>query len=234
MTLSRFAWLAGVLLGLPWVNPATAMEGRTIDEATGSPLAGVFVIISRWASVPLGIERRTSCISYDVAISDADGRFSVSLPLNLLARMVGRIEGEDISFYKQGYYFRAPGGGGQPFVLRRDPRPTAERYAEMLAIAVKTDCASGGKGNEKAVAPLRAMHEELRSSATTSAQRRSARDWLLYIDIAEYGHDEGWKKKNARDGDWFSRCLRITRSDPMTGKTTQIIVRTDVDRSDCD
>jgi hypothetical protein len=94
----------------------------------------------------------------------------------------------------------------------------------MLAIAVNTDCASGGKGNEKAVAPLRAMHEELRSSATTSAQRRAARDWLLYIDTAEYGHDEGLKKKQARDGDWFSRCLRITRSDPMTGKTTQIIV----------
>ena len=69
--------------------------------------------------------------------------------------------------------------------------------------------------------------------ATTPAERQLARNWLLRIDLAEYGSEEAEKRRKARDADYFSRCVRFVRVDPMTGKR-EIVVREGVDRSDCD
>lgn len=221
------------LLSLPPVCVAASDVYIVVDEANQKPLAGVFVILNRLASVSLGVQSRTTCISYGITQTDANGRFTLpALPADVLARVVGRIVSEGMSFYAPGYRDTRTRRDGR-FVLGHDARPLAERYKDLGEIAGQTDCGSDTGRNERAIPLYRAMYAELRAGATTPAERQMVRDWAVRLDIVEFGYDEGKKRTKAREADYFGRCIRLSTTDPVTGNK-EIVPRKGVDTSDCD
>lgn len=73
--------LAGLLVtesGCTISVSGSAMEGRVVDEATGSPLQGVLVIAEWSGDVGGPVQSSRTCFHLEIATTDADGRYRIN------------------------------------------------------------------------------------------------------------------------------------------------------------
>ena len=175
----RLAILAGI--GLIAIAAAYYMGmGAVVDEATGKPLEGVFVV-GRWRGQQITpIESSSVCFKIDSTRSDANGRFMLwPVSWNFDPRLWSRER--QLMFYKRGYRLSNPTSADFSTVqMRIDDSPIDDRFGFMSRMAMQAVCGTVGQQIKYVLPVYEAMTEEAKEVADASS-RRSYLNGLMWL-----------------------------------------------------
>ena len=165
----RLAILAGI--GLIAIAAAYYMGmGAVVDEATGKPLEGVFVV-GRWRGQQITpIESSSVCFKIDSTRSDANGRFMLwPVSWNFDPRLWSRER--QLMFYKRGYRLSNPASADFSTVqMRIDDSPIDDRFGFMSRMAMQAVCGTVGQRIKYILPIYEAMADEATRVADSSGR----------------------------------------------------------------
>ena len=199
MTNKQITWLK-ILGGLTLAYVALsviASEGTVIDQTTGKPIGGAFVIAYWNGNTGWVVQPSTSCYYVEATTTNEKGRFDVSMftgNLNPLRKDRTR----NIHIYVPGYYATSK-SDDEKLVFMMAPREgsKSEQFKDIVDMGNQgAGCSSGDKKSRLPF--LRARQRELAALATTKSERTDAERELAYADILEFGEkiaDEKFQKR---------------------------------------
>ena len=180
--------LAGVaiLLGIYATDSLTSM-GKVIDEETGKPLDGVFVLAHWKSSGSNVIDSRTVCYAFAWTKSDKNGRFWLrSLSWNINPFYWERHRYTEL--YLAGYESARGDKSANDVRKMRKVKGTAEeRLKELTGIGYRRDCVSENEAKEMLAPLYKAQHEEAISIALTPEEKKMAESLRGELIEAEFG-----------------------------------------------
>ena len=181
----RATALAVVLLTM---LAACADEGVVVERDSGRPLAGVVVVRTWQSSIAVPVGGYTKCHHFELATSDAEGRF----------RTGWRPFGGDSKVnaaYKRGYHM-APGTNYQDrIVMEPHASDGSRRLQQILERRLPWSCPD----TERLIEPiLRPQHQEAMEAASTPAEYDLADGVLGAIESLTLGMEAASKNLEAR------------------------------------
>ena len=189
MTNKQITWLK-ILGGLTLAYVALsviASEGTVIDQTTGKPIAGAFVIAYWNGNTGWVVQPSTSCYYVEATTTNEKGRFDVSMftgNLNPLRKDRTR----NIHIYVPGYYATSK-SDDEKLVFMMAPREgsKSEQFKDIIDSGNPRGCSSVDK---KITLPyLRALHKELAALATTKDENDRVESTMIIADSVEFGED---------------------------------------------
>ena len=181
--------LVVALLGLQWLNVA-AGSGKVIDEETGLPLEGAFVVISWKSGGPGIVDGRTFCMGLDVAKTDKEGRYSLpSFSGNFNPFRWERYSAMEV--YLAGYE-SSPNNKPDADVrkLRRFKGSVEARLNVLSGIGYRESCVPENERKAKLAPLYRAQYEEAMRIANSDAEKVHVRTLKYALDSAELPYDD--------------------------------------------
>lgn len=171
-----------------------AFEGMVVEEGTGKPVAGAFVI-AKWThngGNPVGTN--TTCPHVEVVMTDANGRYKI--PAIFISSFFGTYRKvyafktglEDVTALNQNESWRS---------LRMAPfKGTAEeRLASYDRYGYLEGCGKAEEYTPKLIPLYRAIHEEAKALGVTSSKEKELEGSLKFFK--EFGDEsKDWWKPN--------------------------------------
>lgn len=204
MTHKQKTWLkaiGGALLAY-FALTVIASEGTIIDQTTGKPIAGAFVIAYWNGNVNSVVQTHTSCYHLEATRTDENGRFKVSMfSGNLNPIRQDRTRNEHI--YVPGYEVTYKSDVEKlSFMMTPRVGSRSEQFKAIMGLGSQgAGCSSG---DQKSRVPyLRALHKELAALASTANERVVADEALSSADILEFGEEianQNYQKR--REAKW--------------------------------
>lgn len=177
--------LAAVLLTM---LVACAEEGVVVERGSGRPLDGVVVVRTWQGSIAVPVQGYTQCHHFELATSDADGRF----------RTGWRPFGGDskITFaYKRGYHITAGTNYQDRIVMEPHASDGPSRLQQILGRSLPWSCPD----TKRLIEPiLRPRHQEAMEAASTPAEYDLADGLLGAIESMTLGMEAASKNLKAR------------------------------------
>lgn len=211
LTRKRLLALSIALVAVVWTSLPDS--GAIRDKATGKPIAGAIVMAEWNGSIMMPVQSSSTCYKVAMAISDADGRFSMpSLSWDLRPYLFGR--SRSIRVLAMGRR-EAPDSDASNLriVMEPDDRPPREQVDRITDPLRSLGCSGG---NEAIFRPLLlAVRQELaRLPASAEIERKS--DWLTYeIDLLDVGEAEAYRRQeHRREAETSRRMVHVACSAP--------------------
>lgn len=194
---SPIALVATLALGLGCMS-SSAHADQVIDEDTGKPLEGVFVMVSWHSDGPSIAISRAVCYAFETLRTDKNGMYAMpkfSWNFNPLLWERHR----SVEFYLPGYE-RSPNDFRDSDVglMRRFKGTAEERLKKLRSVGYRQSCVSEREA-KKYLAPLyKAQYEEAKSIAVTPEDKKIAESLRISQIHAEVGYEAFTKM--LRDG----------------------------------
>ncbi len=191
MTHKQKTWLksiGGVLLAY-FALTVIASEGTVIDQTTGKPIAGAFVIAYWIGNTGFIVQPHSSCYHVEATTTDEKGRFNVSMFTGNL-NPVRRDRTRNVHIYVPGYESTYKSDAEKlVFMMARREGPRSEQFKAIMGLG-RSQGAGCSSGDQKSRVPyLRALHKELAALASTANERGVADEALSSADILEFGEE---------------------------------------------
>lgn len=184
---SQISFSAVMALALSCFGSAANAE-QVMDEETGKPLEGVFVMVS-WSSDGPGIVvSSTVCYAFETLQTDKNGMYKLpkfSWNFNPLLWERHR----SVELYLAGYE-RSPNDFHDSDVakMRRFKGTAQERLKKLSSIAYRESCMSDGQRKEKLAPLYKAQFEEARNIAIDHNEKEMAEALRARQIEAEFGY----------------------------------------------
>jgi len=193
-----------LIVGLIAFALTSKVEGQVVDDATGAPIPGAFVV-GVWRGYANSFAHgSTGCYHIEFRTTDAEGRFSLSdFTGNLNPLRSDRQL--SIGAYAPGYTVEQQAHEGQ-FRARRRIGDASKQFSE-ISMAPTYDCV--GQGDPRVLPMYRAFAREMAELATTKAQRKASIDAQYLVDLIELGENEALRRSGARLTRMYEEMERI-------------------------
>ena len=152
------------------------------------------------------VESHHTCFAVDVAETDENGQFAISLQPQSPSTLVLE-QRVNVVFYKPGY--KKPESslqGGPTFKMAPDNRAALERMREVIGAARGMECGSEGQQRAVLLPVYRAVYAELEALAPepTDPERVILNYALYLVERLEIGLDQALDNSTKRKKDWGS------------------------------
>lgn len=199
-----------------------ARSGQVVDEKSGTPIAGAFVI-DRWVGTMANNGANQACYHVEVAVTDHQGRYTIPQytdeHFSLLDKHVL------VSAYKEGYVLtednkdggvvaRMDRNNAVQYRMTMDKRTINSRLKYLHSLGNNLACAHGDGSEKSLLSTYNAIrHEEKYFSAMTSAD--SVGDTVLYkINKIAIDNDSAAKHQQEREAMSKPRPMIYRSSEP--------------------
>ena len=168
---------------------SAAYADQVIDEDTGKPLEGVFVMVSWRSDGPSIAISRTVCYAFETLVTDKNGQYTMpkfSWNFNPLLWERRR----SVEFYLAGYE-RSPNDFHDSDVglMRRFKGTAEERLKKLISVSYREACVSEREARNHLAPVYKAQFEEAKSIAMTPAEKKIAESLRISQILAEVGHE---------------------------------------------
>ena len=184
---SRISFAAVMALGSSCFGFAANAE-QVIDEETGKPLEGVFVMVSWHASTANPVISQTVCYAFETLATDKNGMYKMpKFSWNFNPFLWERHR--SVELYLAGYE-RSPNDFHDSDVakMRRFKGTAQERLKKLSSVAYRESCMSDGQRKEKLAPLYKAQFEEARNIAIDHNEKEMAEALRARQIEAEFGY----------------------------------------------
>ena len=169
------------------------IEGQVVDDVTGAPIAGAFIVGVWRGYVASPAHGSTGCYHIEFRTTDAHGRFSISE----FAGNINPLRSDrevSVGVYAPGYSIEQnPDGGLYRAKLRTGDK--SKQFSE-IAMAPTYDCV--GQRDPRLLPMYRAFAAEKGALASTKAERKASIEAQFLVDSVELGESEALKRHGSR------------------------------------
>lgn len=179
-----------LLLGLLQGVTACARGGQVIDEDTGKPLEGVFVMAIWNAYVPGIVGPYSRCYAFEITRTDQNGHYRLpQFSWDFSPMLWERHRYQD--YYLAGYE-EAPNNdtGAHVWKMRRFTGSVESRLKNMGALDNHISCLPEADWKVKLAPLYRVQAEEARKLAVTPREKELARAFEFVAVEVEVGHEK--------------------------------------------
>lgn len=172
-----------LMLLLPALLPLTAcalsggpIVGQVVEEGTHRPIPRAIVVAKWVGSVPAFADSQTVCVHVESTVTDQQGKYELpgwSKPSTVgpVVRNLGPV----VIAYKPGYAWSTkPSQQDQIVYLARFEGSVDERFQYFSSVISNTSCGSSGESGKNLYWLWMALHEEAKSFAVTTEQKKRA------------------------------------------------------------
>ena len=196
-------WLAG-LVAVWWVAGWTLpISGRVVDESSGKPIAGAYVV-RYWNAFGMNLAGgRPSCIAFRVAETDEAGRYFITPAWSgvsirrdpLLQAMRNGImvyaEGKSLSKLDPGW--------PETIFVKAAPNGGEARIEELGRFFILNTCGSDQERKRKALDLYKALYTEAVQVAPYLQQETTEASFRMQVEVLEIGWEEAADRRSRGD-----------------------------------
>ena len=168
---------------------SVAHADQVIDEETGKPLEGVFVMVSWRSHGPSVVINKTVCYAFETIRTDKNGQFEMpkfSWNFNPLHWDRNR----SVELYLAGYE-RSPNDFHDSDVakMRRFKGTVEDRLKKLISVGYRHSCVPEAQAKEKLAPLYKAQVEEAINIAVSTSDKKIVQSLRLLHFESEMGHE---------------------------------------------
>lgn len=196
-------WSAGLIV-LWWVAGWTLPKsGRVVDEASGKPVAGAYVV-RYWNAFGMNLAGgRPSCIAFRVTQTDQAGRYFITpawagvairrdpLLQAMRSGLMVYVEGKSLS--------RLEPGWPETITVRAAPSNGEERIEELQRFFILNTCGSDEERKRKALNLYKALYAEAIQVAPYAEPETAEASFRMNVEVLELGWERSVDRRSRGD-----------------------------------
>lgn len=191
-------WLAGIL-AVWWVAGWTLPEfGRVVDESTGKPVAGAYVV-RLWNAFGMTLGGgRPSCIAFRVARTDEAGEYFISpawAGVSIRRDPLLQAMREGVMVYAEGMSIARVDPGWQDTIFLKPGAQSGDnRLEELYGYFILNGCGSDRELKRKALDLYKALYAEAVRVAPEMRRENAEKGFRMEVEALEIGREEALKR----------------------------------------
>jgi len=197
-------WLAGAVVVVFVAGWSRPHFGRVVDERTGEPVAGAYVV-RYWNAFGMTLHAgRASCIAFRVARTNDAGEYFVSpawVGISVRRDPLLQAMRNGIMVYADGMSLsRLEPGWKETLEIKPNESDSLRRLDELGRFFVLNSCGSEFDLKANAMPLYRALYSEAVRIAPTSQRDETQRAFRMQIEGLEVGREKALERRFERSG----------------------------------